>query len=162
MPRPVSDPAIAEVARDLVAQLAPQELPVFRANSQAYFTDPERALKSRAPKDDMLGFGAGEAVTFMTPVVLAVVTDVFGFLAAEIKKSIASEGAAAASDLIRRVFKKFRGREPEAADTAPPLRAEQIAQVRRLAFEKARQLKLSEPQAGLLADSLVGSLVSAG
>jgi len=63
---------VADLARDMVAEIAPQELPTFRAQSEAYFKDPERALKGQAGKDDMLGFGVGAAVTFLTPVVLAV------------------------------------------------------------------------------------------
>jgi hypothetical protein len=36
-----------------------------------------------------------------------------------------------------------------------------LAQVRRLALEKARQLNLTDAQASLLADSMVGGLVAA-
>jgi hypothetical protein len=36
-----------------------------------------------------------------------------------------------------------------------------LAQVRRLAFEKARQLNLTDAQANLLADAMVGGLVVA-
>lgn len=58
---------IADLARDLTAKVAPQELPLFRANSEAYFNDPEKAIKGQASKDDILGFGIGEVAAFVTP-----------------------------------------------------------------------------------------------
>jgi hypothetical protein len=70
---------IADVARDIVAQTAPQELPFFRATSVAYFKNPEKALKQQTGKDEMLGFGGGEVVTLLTPIVLTMMTEVFTF-----------------------------------------------------------------------------------
>ena len=54
--------------------------------------------------------------------------------------------------------------EPEPAAPAPAaldLTDEQLEQVRELALDKARLLKLPEAKAELLADSLVGSLATA-
>jgi hypothetical protein len=148
---------IADVARDLISQLAPQELPVFRAHSQAYFSDPKKVLKEQAGKDDMLGFGAGEAIALVTPIVLPVVAEVVTFLATEIKKSITAEGSTLISEQVKKMFKKFRPVDKKESDP-PPLTSEQLTYVRKLAFEKARQLKLSEARSNLLADSVVGSL----
>lgn len=47
---------VASVARDLVTEMSPQKLPLFRANSDAYFKDPQSMLKEQKRKDDMLGF----------------------------------------------------------------------------------------------------------
>jgi hypothetical protein len=105
----------------------------------------------------MLGFGAAEAVTFLTPITLAVVTEVFTFLALEIKKSITAEGSSLINEQIKSMLKKYRPPDKMESD-APLLSSEQLTHIRRLAFEKARQLKLSEAQANLLADSVIGSL----
>lgn len=147
---------IADVSRDLIAQVAPQELPLFRAQSQAYFRDPNAVLKEQEGKDDMLGFGAGEAIAFLTPVALVVVTEVITFLASEIKKTVAAEGSSLLAEQLKKVLKKYRPGDTK--NDPPSLSAEQLTQVHKLAFEKARQLKLSEAQSHLLADSLVGSL----
>jgi hypothetical protein len=61
-----------DVARDLVGQLAPEEMPLFRATSEAYLKDPQKVLKEHTGEDEMLGFGTGEVVSLLTPVALAV------------------------------------------------------------------------------------------
>jgi hypothetical protein len=59
------------------------------------------------------------------------------------------------------MFKKFRGEAEAKGEKVPrPLTREQIGQVRELALEKGRQLQLTPDQAGLLADSLAGSLAT--
>lgn len=152
---------IAELAREQVERVAPQELPLYRATSKAYFENPEKMVKGQ--QDRMLGFGVEIGVAFLTPVVLSVTTEVFKFLANEVSKSVAAESAGVIHDLVKKMFKRFRPTGPsEAMQTPPPLTFEQVTQVRRLAFDKARQLNVPEAQAGLLADSLIGSLVTTG
>ena len=160
----VDDELVAALARDQVAQLAPQELPLFRAQSAAYFADPGQAVQRRAPKEDMLAFGAAEVVTFLTPVVLEVTRAVLVYLAGEVQKAAKTESAGVVQDLVKRLFKRFAPADDgTGADRSGPvsLTEEQLAQVRRTAFEKARQLDVPESQANLLADSLVGSLIVA-
>ena len=173
---------IADLARDVVIEIAPHELPMFRLQSEAYFKDPDSALEGHAGKEDMLGFGAGAAAAFLTPAVLAVTTAVVKFAAEEAKKSVQDEGADLISDIVKRMFKKFRpeekkegeGRKDESKKDESkkdeskkdkgkegplPLTPEQLKKVRELAFEQALQLRLSENTAETLAESLVGSLV---
>lgn len=168
---------IADLARDVVIEIAPHELPMFRLQSEAYFKDPDSALEGHAGKEDMLGFGAGAAAAFLTPAVLAVTTAVVKFAAEEAKKSVQDEGADLISDIVKRMFKKFRpeekkegeGRKDESKkdeskkdkgkEGPPPLTPEQLKKVHKLAFEQALQLRLSENTAETLAESLVGSLV---
>lgn len=151
---------IADVARDIVAQTAPQELPLFRATSVAFFKKPKNVLKNQVGKDEMLGFGVGETVSLLTPAVLVVTTEVVTFVTAAVKESVVAGGANLVSDFTKTVFKKFRTEEKKAADNPPPLTLEQIAQVRKLAYQRFLQLKLSDAQANRLADAVVATLVS--
>lgn len=149
---------IADLARDIVAKTAPQELPLFRATSAAYFKNPDKVLKSQAGKDEVLGFGVGEAVVMLTPSVLIIVNQVVAFVTSEVQKSVAEESSNMLSDLVKQMFKKFR---PEREQNAPPpLTPTQLANVHKLAYEEANRLALSDAQAKLLADSIVGSLVT--
>src|SRR5215467_2041622 len=66
----IQEQAIADVARHVVADVVPEELPLFRPLSQAYFKNPQKALKSKGGADQMLGFGATAAATMMTPLIL--------------------------------------------------------------------------------------------
>jgi len=160
---------VADLARIVVAETSPQELPLFRAHSEAYFKDPASALKRQGGKDEMLGFGMGEAMTLLTPIALAVASEVVKFVLDEVGKSLKKEGADLIGDVIKRLFKRVRapgegrsGHDAKAQEAPPVLTPEQMAQIRRLAFDKARQLNVPETQAGLLADAVIGSLAVAG
>ena len=58
---------ITDVARDLVVKVAPHELPLFPATSQAYFENPEKVLEKQKSEDTMLGFGLEAGAVFLTP-----------------------------------------------------------------------------------------------
>jgi uncharacterized spore protein YtfJ len=148
---------ITELACVVVAKTAPEELPLFRATSAAYFKNTNKLLKSQMGKDELLGFGLGEAVSLLTPTVLVVVTDAVTFVTVAFAKSVAEESENFISDLIRKLFK--RSHKKKEHHDLPPLTPEQLTQVRKRAYEKACQLKLSDDRASLLADAVVGSLV---
>ncbi|MGI9111409.1 MAG: hypothetical protein ACR2GT_04305 [Gaiellaceae bacterium] len=162
--QPVDDALVAALARASVERAAPEELPLFRATSEAYFYDPG-ALEQQRSRDEMLGFGVDAAVMLVTPVALAVAKDVIEFIGTQLRARAEKEGEGA----IDRVLNRLLRRDDDNKDGAPPepaavqeLTNEQLEQVRTLALEKAKQLKLSDAKAELLAESLVGSLATAG
>jgi hypothetical protein len=155
------DQLIADLAREQVAKIHPPELPLFRATSEAYFKNPEKMLEGQTGKDEKLGFGLAVGAYFLTPIVLDVTGAVVTFLAKEVLKSVQTESSGLIHEYVKKMFKRFRPAEKEEESKAPALTHEQVVQVRKLAFERARQLNLPEPQAGLLADSLIGSLAVA-
>jgi hypothetical protein len=159
MTETIQSQLIVDVARDVTIQIAPQEIPLFRAMSEAFLKDPDRLLKAEAGKDEMLGFGVGEAVALMTPIVLIVAAQVIEFLQTEVKKALATEGTSLVAEMTKSMFKRFRPSE-QGKQKLPPLTPAQVAQVRKVAFEKARVLKLPEAKASLLADALIGELVN--
>lgn len=159
MAEPLDNQLIADLARDIISQTAPQEMPLFRANSEAYFKNPDKALAGKKGKDEMLGFGAGEAVVLLTPVALAVTTEAVKFVVEEVKKSVKDESSSLIGETVKKMFKKFRPEQKkEEKKTPPSLTPEQLERVREIALQKARQLKLSEARAKLLADAVAGSL----
>lgn len=155
---------ITELARAAVERAAPEELPLFRATSEAYLRDPA-ALEQRRARDEMLGFGAEAAMVLVTPVALSVARDVLVFLGEQVRRIARREGEEAIDALVDRVAHRNGDEEetPAPAAHAAPLELtdEQLEQVRALALEKAKLLKLSDTKAQLLADSLVGSLATA-
>jgi len=147
---------VVAVSRDIVTSIAPEESVLFRPLSIAYLERPDSL--SRSPKEDMLGFGIGEAIVPLTPVALAVVSEVLVYLRSELAKTVAHDAAAALDDKLKALFHRLhQGARPNEA--MPALSGEQLAEVRRLAFEKARVLRIPEARASLLADAVVGSLV---
>jgi len=148
---------IAEMSRDVVSQVAPDELPLFRMNSTAYFKNPKKALEATQAKDDTLGFGIEAVVPLLTPIVIAVVSEVITHLEQSLSTHLASGAEGVVGGGLRSVFK--RGGKGTAAPAQ--LSPAQLAEVRDIAFRKARQLKLPETQAAMLADSVVGGLAVA-
>lgn len=173
------DALVVALARATVERAAPEELLIFPAASEAYLEgqDPTKATRG----DPMLGFGIETAVILITPIALTVAKDVLGFLRVQLKKHAEERGDDAVDWFIDRLFRR-KDDEPAASapsDAAAPAPApadtaatvepdedieltdEQLEQVRAFALEKAKQLKLPDAKAELLADSLVGSLATA-
>ena len=156
---PADDAVVEALARSAVEQVAPEELPLFPATSEAYFADPA-SLEQRGSGDDVLGFGVDAALVLVSPVALQVAREVIDFVAAKLRESAEEEGESAIKRLVARLVhgndkEKDDGRQP------PELTDEQLEQVRSVALEKARELRLPDAKATLLADSLVGSLALA-
>ncbi len=159
--------AVAAMSRALIGAVAPGELPMFRANSAAFFANPERALKPVKGKDEMIGFGVAEAAAFLTPVAMAMVAESVKFVIEEIKKSAKAESASLISAWVKKLFTRMSPTSPAAATpvsaapapAGPELTREQLDRLRRVAVEKARQY-VDEQQANRLADELVGRLVT--
>ena len=162
----MSGPALDGGARQLrnervVERAAPEELPLFRPTSEAFFADPT-ALERREGRDDMLGFGVDSALVLLTPVALAVARDVVDFVVAQVRSRLHDEGESAVQGALDRVFRRG-DRKPEtaAAGADAELTDEELGRVRTIALEKARQLRLSPDRAVLLADAIVGGLATA-
>ncbi len=161
MAHPLERDLVCELSRLVLADLAPQELPLFHATSAAHFDDPER-FRRRSNKDEMLGFGLD--VALLTPAVLGVVTSVVRFLVDEVAESAKEEASASVIQFVRRAFRRHKA-AAEAAPAAPedaqplPLSTDQVREARQLALERALQMGVPEGTASLLADSIAGSLV---
>ena len=120
-------------------------------------------MPGRRSGDEMLGFGVDTAVMLVTPVALAVAKDVIQFIGTQLRARAEKEGAGAIDRLLNRLLRSDAEAAPAggAPTAVPELTDEQLEQVRTLAIEKAKQLKLSDAKAELLAESLVGSLATA-
>jgi hypothetical protein len=161
MTEQVPDAAVADVARDLVARVAPQEMPLFRATSEAYFADPEKALAENKPKDEMLGFGVEAAALLLTPVIIDVVRRVAIALVNSAGDAVEKEGSEAVGGFVHKLFHRGKGKDGgEAKADVPDLSHEQLQEVREIAYSRALELDVPEDRAGLLADAVVGSLAT--
>jgi hypothetical protein len=158
----LDDVLVAELARTAVERAAPEELPLFRPTSEAFFADPT-ALERREGRDDMLGFGVDSALVLLTPVALAVARDVVDFVVAQVRSRLHDEGESAVQGALDRLFRRGDRQKPDtaAAEADAELTDEELGRVRTIALEKARQLRLSPDRAVLLADAIVGGLATA-
>jgi hypothetical protein len=115
----IEQQTVKALGHEIVADLAPRELPLFEPISQAWFENPAR-VRSGTGSDEPLGFGLGEFSTYMTPVILTVATRVVEVLAKDIGHALVNATADRIAELIRAwlIHKK------------PALTSEQIVHIR--------------------------------
>jgi len=152
---------IESVGADVLVDVAPAEVSMYAATSEAYFAEPAAAFESE--RDNPVGFGL-ELVTVLTPYVLSAVTAVVKFLGDiatnAIRDSATEQGKSVVSAVLRRWFGKVE--EAKIAEvTTPSLSQEEVRQARKVAFDQATTLGLAQDQANLLADAIAGRLVTA-
>jgi hypothetical protein len=93
------------LARELVRNVAPQELPLFEAVTEAYFAkNATEVTKARGSSEETLGFGLGEIGGFLTPVALFVATSVVDFLKDALSQSLKDTTDTAINGLIAKIF----------------------------------------------------------
>ncbi len=153
------DQLVADLARDLIAEMAPEELPLFATISAAYFSDPNHVYPSQAKAPHLRDFGVGDVAQIFTQSILPIATVVVSFLGGIVMEALRSNGTQMVDEWLRKQFK--RNRTPnDTASAPPPLNAAQLAQLRRIVQEKAKQLQLPAQQAELLTDAIIGRLAS--
>lgn len=143
-----TDEIVSSLGRELVSDLAPEELPLYPSLLNQF----QRAKRGRrgkdSPDDQLLGFGGAEALTMLTPVILAFTNGFWQALVAEAAHS-------SAHGVLAYVKSHLPGHQEAAA---PPLTEDQLKFVRTVAEREARRLDLSDGQVGLLTDAMMGAL----
>lgn len=145
-------PAVRDVVRDVLAETAPEEVPLYEALNSRFDDDRVvRLLSRRTRRREPLGFGLNDLVPLAMPVVWLALDEV------------ARRGVEAAADSvtsrlragIRRIFRRTRA----APRTVPALTREQIAAVRQRVLEKADEAGIRGERAVALADGVIARLV---
>ena len=143
-----TDEIVGSLGRELVSDLAPEELPLY-PSMLSQFQGAKRGRRGKDSSDDqLLGFGAAEALTMLTPVILNFTSCFWQALVAEAAQS-------SAHGVLAYVRSHLPGHHEAAA---PPLTLDQIKLVRTVAEREGRRLDISEAQVGLLTDAMVGAL----
>jgi hypothetical protein len=150
---------ISDIAHELITEIAPGELPLFPVTSEVYFENLDKGLKLLEPTDEMLGFGSDTAITFLTPVVLALTTKVVIFLADKVRESIKEASGELVTKFIKEMFKSIPPTEEQEKKTPLILSREQLSQLRQLIFETAKHLRLPSDKTESLVNAIVTKLV---
>lgn len=144
-----TDEIVSSLGRELVSDLAPEELPLY-PSLLTQFQRARRGHRGKTPDDQLLGFGDAETLTMLTPVILSFASGFWQALVAEAAKS-------SAHGVIEYVRSHLTGHH---AAAAPPLTQDQLTLVQTVAEREARRLGISEDQAGLLTDAMLGALIA--
>jgi hypothetical protein len=146
---------ICAVACDILTDIAPQELPIFPALSDAYFANPSAALRQRK-RDVALGFGAEILPVLLSPFVLCVLSQVQGIVTDAVKKVATDALAKGGTIALKGIFKKF------ARPGQPAILAAAVESQRALIRERIKvlgqDLKLSDETIAKLTEAVVAQL----
>ncbi|MFJ9407747.1 hypothetical protein [Streptomyces sp. NPDC101393] len=140
---------VRHLVRGVVADLAPDELPLVDGLFHLDDAAAVRRLTGRRQRREPLGFGMGEIAVLVTPVVWLAL-DQAGRRLADAALGRTAKGATA---VLRRML-----RRDQAPVTVPPLTREQLVEVRRLVLETAAQRGLPAGRAAEVADAVVARL----
>lgn len=140
---------VRDVVREVVGRVAPEELPLVDGLARSDDATVVRRLSGRGRRREPLGFGLGEIVALVTPVVWLVLNE-----AAQRAAAAAVDGAGkGAKRFLRKVF-----RRPSPPVTLPALTPEQIAEVRGRLLEAAKKQGLDDDVAQEIVDTVVKRL----
>lgn len=142
---------VAELARLIVEECVPEELPFFDEASSGFFEDPD-ACRERAPEE---GLGFGLELALLTPVLLGVMTTVVRFVASILTEAAVMESRSRLATVVARLFGL---RRPHDGSAPPLLTVSDARAVRDVAFEGLASAGIKAREAGLIADAIVGRL----
>ncbi|MGF1506154.1 MAG: hypothetical protein GYB64_18675 [Chloroflexi bacterium] len=141
---------IETLSRDMVRQVAPEELSMFDELMAEYHKDPSPPDLEAQPDDDALGFGLGEVLTAVTPAAGAISGLLVTFAIEVLKQSLADESA----DHLRDHIKRMLGILPRTPQTPRP-DSESLRGLHHATMQEALRFGLTEDEARRLADAAV-------
>jgi hypothetical protein len=143
---------LRELVRDVVADAAPEELPLIAALDKLSDARVSHRLARGKRRRDPLGFGVGEAVVLMTPIVWTAVQAVVNRVTDSATDSLLRKTHNTLLRLLRR---------RERPTPLPRFDERQLAEVHRRILEKASAVGLAQKRATMLADGVVARLALA-
>ncbi|MGV9817290.1 hypothetical protein [Nocardia xishanensis] len=150
------DPVVSDLARDVVGELVPPELPVFDAVSGAYFKSSTATRKGKS-KAGPTGFGLAETATMLTPAVLFAATTLLNAL-------IDSLAERTSNAFVRRLSGVFRRRRPHSREEINrafrALTPAQESALREIAITSAQEAHADPAMSERIADLLIANLRS--
>jgi hypothetical protein len=154
---------VVDLAREVVAEVAPDELGLFPERCRAYFR------RRKGHGRDPLAMGIEAWTSVATFAVLSTVQSVLVFVAAEFRKGVEEEGASTIRAWIKRGFRRLAPPtgEPDSAVVVVdpgeprgiPWTEEQLGRIREHAYRQAREFNVPPARASKLADTIVAKLV---
>jgi len=173
MARTAAESAVRTLAGEVIERAAPEETVFFAAACDRFLARARRAeaapggagsRRMRAARgggdDDLLGYGVGEAVALLTPVVLFIASAVVQRLAERTGDALVDRGSVAGRRLFRRLVRRNRKPEPQTTAAAPALavRREQLPELRRLVQEAAAGAGLGEERTQRVVQAFLDSV----
>lgn len=149
---------IIDISLDVISHIAPEETSLFKANTQVFIGNIGK--RKRINQDESLGFGIGESVTLLTPIVISVTNEIVKSIYSQVGQSVKDKSMNFAKKTCKFFLEIFnKNKKSKNINTAIlTLTSEQLVVLRKIAIDKAKNLKLSDSKSELLADAIISSL----
>jgi hypothetical protein len=139
---------VRDLLRGVIAEEAPEELPLVEGMAELDDTQVARIYSRRARAREPLGYGLETAVAMVVPVLWLVLTEVARNIAGT---TVDRVSARVRQEWWRRLTRRGTGTPPA---VIPPLTQDQIADVRRKVRERSLAAGIDEDRATALADAV--------
>lgn len=150
---PESKQVVTEVSKELVAEVAPEELELVDELLDDYYAHPT----VHKPEDNPLGFGS-EFLAASTPVIAMALQTLFTFILNEVWVSAQKESAALIAQRMKALFNPTK----EKAEPALALTREQLEKAKQLVKKEAMRGGMKPKKAEELALKIVGRIALTG
>ena len=156
---PESRQVITEVSKDLVAEIAPEEVELVDELLDDYYANPE----VQESKDNPLGFGS-EVLAAATPVVAMALQTLFTFILNEVWVSAQKESATWIAQKMKALFNPDKTSSPKGVKAVPTLELtrEQLEKAKHLIKKEAMRGGMKPKKAEELALKIVGRIALTG
>jgi hypothetical protein len=161
--RPLPAVQVSEVVREVIRQLAPEELPVFGSMADDWLSEGQRRWRSGKPPGAAVGFGV--ETLLLTQLAFPIITAAIGEVLGDV-----------AEDRVRLRTRRRAGRRAATAEVRPAagpragksserpahdvLTSDQVRALHDACERHAMVLGMSAAKAALLADAFLGALSS--
>jgi hypothetical protein len=146
---------IAELSKQIVDQVAPEEADLFDELIDDYFADPSPPDLSATDADDALGFGLGELMVAFTPAAAAVASAAIAFVVSAMTQAARDESA----EQIRAKLKQLLVNKGSAQVSRPQLTPSELEQLRKIARDTASLYGMDAAHADSMANAMLVTLV---
>ena len=140
---------VREVVTDVIAKVAPDELPLLAGLEPIDDAGADRVLTRRARGRDPLGFGLDTVVSLVTPVLWIVLTDVA-------REGVTNVAMGVLARMKRRLRRWLNRRRPM---TLPPLDPAQVRHVRSMILTRCAAAGIDDARAAQVADAVAVRLM---
>jgi hypothetical protein len=146
---------IMELSKEVIAEVAPEELDLFDQLVEEYYDDPTPPDLAAQADDDALGFGLGGVLAASTPAATAMATAVLGLAVQMVVQAFQDESSDFIRGRVKALFNKSDGKEKPGGEEALSFSREQLKKAREIALQEAMKYGIDQDEAGRMADAML-------
>lgn len=148
----------ADIAKEVIQKIAPEEVELFSFISKEFFENPENFYRPIAKGEETLGSGLEFAVP-VTLIILPIVSHVLTLFCDECIKTAAQKTTKTFLNTIKNVIHPKTAKNEKRTHKLDD-KVRLLKDIREVSYKKALELELDQKPANELADSIVACIVN--